>query len=240
MNITEIQTKLQELGFNPGEIDGVWGRQTIAAVKLFQTTRGLKPDGVVGPLTARVLLGKGLVADPAEDKPEAVVRPPLVWFEAALDLIGTKEKKGAGSNPALIDWAKNLDIDYKSDDIAWCGLFVAHCIGSTLPEESLPRGPLGARNWLQFGQPCRPMKGAILVFWRGDPKGPFGHVGFYRGEEKGAGAYHVIGGNQSDSVNTCRISKTRLLGARWPRSAASLSGEVVIAKGKGPMSHNEA
>jgi uncharacterized protein (TIGR02594 family) len=238
MNITEIQTKLQELGFNPGEIDGVWGRQTIAAVKLFQTTRGLKPDGIVGPLTARVLAGKSLVVDPAEDKPEAVERPPLVWFEAALSLIGTKEKPGAGSNPTLINWAKDCNIDYKSDDIAWCGLFVAHCIGSTLPEEALPNNPLGARNWQQFGQACKPMKGAILVFWRGKPKGAFGHVGFYRSED--SQAYHVVGGNQSDSVNTCRVAKSRLLAARWPRSAASLSGEVVIAEGKGKLSHNEA
>jgi uncharacterized protein (TIGR02594 family) len=238
MNIVDIQTRLLELGFNPGEIDGIWGRQTIAAVKLFQTTRGLKPDGIVGPLTARVLSGKSLVPDPKEDKPETTLRPPLVWYEAAQSLAGTKEKVGPGSNPEIIAWAKDCNIDYRSDDIPWCGLFVAHCVGSTLPEEGLPKNPLGARNWQQFGQACKPMKGAILVFWRGKPKGVFGHVGFYRSEDKDA--YHVLGGNQNDSVNVCRVAKSRLLAARWPRTAASLSGEVVVAKGKGALSHNEA
>ena len=53
-------------------------------------------------------------------------------------------------------------------------------------------------------------------------------------------AYHVLGGNQSDSVSTCRIGKERLLEARWPHTAASLTGQVVVANGNGALSHNEA
>jgi uncharacterized protein (TIGR02594 family) len=238
MNIADIQTRLQELGFNPGEIDGVWGRQTIAAVKLFQTTRGLRPDGIVGPLTARVLAGKSLVADPAEDKPEAVVRPPLVWFEAALQLIGTKEKPGAGSNPVLINWAKDCNIDYKSDDIPWCGLFVAHCIGTNLPNEPRPNSPLSARAWLKFGKATSAQFGAVIVFWRGSPGGWQGHVGFYVGEDDKA--YHVLGGNQSNRVSVARMPKGRFLGARWPSQVADPKAGPRWLDAQGALSHNEA
>jgi hypothetical protein len=82
------------------------------------------------------------------------------------------------------------------------------------------------------------VQGAVLVFWRGSKSGTLGHVGFYQGEDDEA--YHVLGGNQSNKVNTARVGKDRLLDARWPHSAASLRGSKVIAKGSGGLSHNEA
>jgi len=236
MTIHEIQKALSEQGFDPGEIDGEWGRRTIAAVKAFQKARGLEVDGIAGPKTLAALLGNGGAASPSSSP--ATASAPLVWLEEAVKLVGTKETVGAGSNERIIHWAKRCNIDYKSDDIPWCGLFVAHCIAATLSDEPLPKGPLGARNWQKFGARSEPVRGAVLIFWRGKRDGPFGHVGFYRGEDDDA--YHVLGGNQSDSVNTCRISKKRLLDARWPHTAASLRGEVVIAKGNGGLSHNEA
>ncbi|WP_426051834.1 peptidoglycan-binding domain-containing protein [Brevundimonas sp. SL161] len=50
MKILEVQTALANLGYRPGPLDGVWGRQTAAAVKEFQTRHGLTPDGVLGPI----------------------------------------------------------------------------------------------------------------------------------------------------------------------------------------------
>src|SRR5712691_3755369 len=145
MDVRAIQQALKDKGFDPGEIDGQWGRRTIAAVKAFQQARGLEVDGIVGPQTARALGGNG--AGTTASTGGADISTPVVWFEEAKKLIGTKEQPGAGSNPTLIHWAKDLNIDYDDDDIPWCGLFVAHCIGSTLPEEALPTNPLGARNW---------------------------------------------------------------------------------------------
>jgi uncharacterized protein (TIGR02594 family) len=238
MTILEIQTALKKAGFDPGDLDGIWGRQTIAAVKAFQQARKLEVDGIVGPATAAALGGQAGGAGAPSGGQGSQSGTPLVWFEEALRLIGTKEKPGAGSNPELIHWAEQCDIDYKSDDIPWCGLFVAHCIASTLPDEPLPKTPLLARSWLNFGTELKPPgKGAVLVFWRGSRTASTGHVAFYRGEDKDA--YHVLGGNQSDSVSTCRIAKNRLLGARWPRTAASLKGEQVVAEGKGKLSHDE-
>ena len=155
-------------------------------------------------------------------------------------MIGLTEGAGARNNPVILDWASDLGIAYTGDDIAWCGLFVAHCIGATLPEEALPTNPLGARAWMKFGSPCRPKLGAVMVFWRGKPAGWQGHVGFYAGEEAD-GTFHILGGNQGNRVSIARIAKGRLLGARWPATvAADGSGTVQVTSSGNPLSDDEA
>ncbi|MFA5388159.1 MAG: peptidoglycan-binding domain-containing protein [Candidatus Omnitrophota bacterium] len=47
----EIQTALKNAGFDPGSIDGKIGPRTRQAIKDFQKSKGLVPDGVVGPKT---------------------------------------------------------------------------------------------------------------------------------------------------------------------------------------------
>lgn len=47
----EIQTALKNAGFNPGSFDGKMGPRTRQAIKDFQKSKGLVPDGVVGPKT---------------------------------------------------------------------------------------------------------------------------------------------------------------------------------------------
>ncbi len=49
--IVQVQIAMQQLGFYSGLIDGVYGAKTTAAVKAFQTSVGLTPDGVAGPKT---------------------------------------------------------------------------------------------------------------------------------------------------------------------------------------------
>lgn len=49
--VRTIQTELKSAGFDPGPIDGVYGGGTAAAVRAFQTSKGLPADGVVGPVT---------------------------------------------------------------------------------------------------------------------------------------------------------------------------------------------
>lgn len=52
---SDIQTCLKNAGFYKGEIDGVKGKKTKAAVKKFQEANGLTADGVVGKKTWEAL-----------------------------------------------------------------------------------------------------------------------------------------------------------------------------------------
>lgn len=229
--IKRIQQALLQHGFAVGLVDGVWGRRTIAAVKAFQEKKGLAADGIVGPKTAAVLFA-------GEVEPNTGTLLP--WLAEATNLVGTKEVLGSRSNPIILNWADELDARYSGDDIPWCGLFVAHCVGSTMPEEILPGNPLGARQWEKFGDPTEPRFGAILVFWREARSSWKGHVGFYTGED--AHAFRILGGNQSDKVCYTWISKTRLVSARWPRTASQLgnSPAIVLVERTEDLSTNEA
>ena len=230
--IRRTQHELARRGFDPGPIDGIWGRQTEAAVRRFQANNALLVDGIVGPKTMAALFSESLTVEPADD-------PAIPWFQEARRLIGVAEVVGPGNNPVIIDWADKGGIDYRDDDIPWCGLFVAHCISATLSSEKLPANPLGARQWLKFGAPCTPSLGSVLVFWRGSKAGWKGHVGFYAGED--SNAYHVLGGNQSNKVCITRIAMGRLLGARWPSTAPIGSATTIqLAGGSTFFSTNEA
>ncbi len=58
--VREMQEKLISLGYDLGKCgaDGIFGRKTLAAVKKFQKAKGLKVDGIVGPLTYGALYGE--------------------------------------------------------------------------------------------------------------------------------------------------------------------------------------
>lgn len=49
--VTQIQTKLKRWGYYKGNIDGIYGSQTVAAVKWFQSKNGLVVDGIAGKNT---------------------------------------------------------------------------------------------------------------------------------------------------------------------------------------------
>lgn len=50
-----LQLALTRGGWYTGRIDGIFGRQTLNAVRRFQAAFGLAPDGIVGPLTWEAL-----------------------------------------------------------------------------------------------------------------------------------------------------------------------------------------
>lgn len=221
MNTRAIQTALRARGFDPGPVDGIMGRRTIAAIMAFQRANGLDVDGIVGPATAEALFGEPSDAGPLEGRP---------WYDLALTKKGLHEKR---DNRELREFLR-LDGSTLGDpaQLPWCGDFVETCLALTLPNEILPGNPYLARNWAKFGIPCEPNIGAVLVFWRGSPEGSSGHVGFYAGEDRKR--FYVLGGNQSNAVTIAPIAKERLLASRWPKTApvgrllkASLTGGVL-------------
>jgi uncharacterized protein (TIGR02594 family) len=162
------------------------------------------------------------------------------WIEQAQADFGTEEDTDSGSNPKIIKWAKDVGgsvaDNYKSDDIPWCGLFVAHVMQATKCRIDIDN-PLWARDWAKFGVKCDPPRyGSILVFERGSG----GHVGFYISEDDDY--YHVLGGNQSDSVSMAKVAKSRLLACKWPAPWQHIMGffKPVHAEFDGEVTENEA
>lgn len=53
--VRTIQTKLKRWGYYNGSVDGIYGSQTLAAVKKFQQKNGLTVDGIAGTKTLQAM-----------------------------------------------------------------------------------------------------------------------------------------------------------------------------------------
>ena len=53
--VIQIQTKLKRWGYYSGVVDGIYGSQTLAAVKYFQRKNGLTEDGIAGKNTLQAM-----------------------------------------------------------------------------------------------------------------------------------------------------------------------------------------
>ena len=54
-DVKKLQLALKNAGFDPGQIDGIFGKKTERAVKRFQKAKGLKTDGIAGRKTFAAL-----------------------------------------------------------------------------------------------------------------------------------------------------------------------------------------
>jgi uncharacterized protein (TIGR02594 family) len=164
---------------------------------------------------------------------EGATEPAVI--REALHLYGTLEGPGSQDNPLILGWAQEIGskagFQYGHDEIPWCGLFVAVCTKRAgLP---LPNVAVRASVWDDWGVKADVARfGDVLRFQR--PGG--GHVGFYIGEDETC--YHVLGGNQHDSVSISRIEKGRCVAIRrgWPDGQL----KPVKLKAEGQVSEDEA
>ena len=53
--VSQIQTKLKRCGYYSGSVDGIYGSQTLSAVKYFQRSNGLTADGIAGTQTLKAM-----------------------------------------------------------------------------------------------------------------------------------------------------------------------------------------
>ena len=233
--------RLRLHGAYGGAMDGVAGRELYRALERFQASEHLTVTGLADQDTVNALR-KSPNARPSglvvyDQAPRVPAEP--VWMREARRLTGVREVAGKGSNPVIMSWAKRLGgwiaSYFTDDDIAWCGLFMAHVLGLTLPREPLPANPLGALQYNKFGrQLAEPALGAIMTFSRAGG----GHVGLYVGED--ASHYHILGGNQSNSVQISRIEKKRLSDIRWPKTGEpERPGRVYLTAAGVPTSSSE-
>jgi N-acetyl-anhydromuramyl-L-alanine amidase AmpD len=113
--VAELQERLRELGF---DAPGQFGASTEVAVKRFQESRGLLPDGLVGPRTREALAedepDEGDVREPEEGE----VGPPIdrtlrlpegQFFQAAQpkDLIVLHHTVGASARSTFDHWSES-------------------------------------------------------------------------------------------------------------------------------------
>ena len=69
-DVTALQRLLKLRGADPGEIDGVFGPKTEAAVEAFQGKAGLDVDGIAGPKTMEALKASALGSSAPAEKPK--------------------------------------------------------------------------------------------------------------------------------------------------------------------------
>lgn len=243
----QIQKALAALGFPPGPLDGIPGTKTTSAVRTYQASRRLAPDGIVGAKTLSALQRDGfrIASEIGNQNGFMVLKvnagsPVTPWLDYARANIGVAEIVGPKHSPVIMGWirdlgAKALGIDVKDDETAWCGTFAGICILRSLPNEPLPPILVRAKAWEGFGVALkRRAQGAIMVFQREGG----GHVGFYEGEDDTH--FHIVGGNQGNRVSRMRIERSRLTATRWPSTVPLPTAGPVIMNKAGEISRNES
>lgn len=71
MTVKQIQCLLTYLGYSPGTIDGIEGRNTQGAIRAFQADYGLTVDGIPGAATQKMLVGAIAGTAVKVEKPES-------------------------------------------------------------------------------------------------------------------------------------------------------------------------
>jgi uncharacterized protein (TIGR02594 family) len=174
---------------------------------------------------------------------ETVEKPKLV--EAALQYLGIKEIPGKGSNPVILNMAKQIGLGtiYKNDDTSWCAVFInflCHVTGKPLsPINGDIYNLMRAKAFANWGTKVSLKEariGDVVVINRTGG----GHV-FILIATTNQGNLVGIGGNQSNAVTIAEFDVKRIADIR--RHYAS--GLPTYAKqyevdGGGKFSSNEA
>lgn len=210
---TLVQERLQAHGYDLATT-GEWDDATDRAVRDFKRAHGYRDDRtLIGPMTLAALMDEPSAEPDEPDEPDE--DGVLDWMVTAMDELGVKERHGRADNPRVVDYHSATDLGRSPDSVPWCGSYVAWVFRETGVPYS-PAKKAAARAWLDWGQKLDgPAYGALVVFWRGDPNGWKGHVGFVAGRDK-QGRLMVLGGNQSDAVSIAPFDLDRVLAYRWP------------------------
>lgn len=159
---------------------------------------------------------------------------------AGLSYLGLREYPGTSNNPVIMDMARRLNVSsiYTADSLSWCAVFMCFiCVIADKPMPFTGYEVLRAASFVDWGNPVPKggeAFGDILVFKR--PGGH--HVGICIAES--ATTFHVLGGNQSDSVSFTEIRKDRLIACRryYAIGAPSSVKKYLLSSG-GVISTNE-
>lgn len=154
-------------------------------------------------------------------------------------LVGTarrfvgRNENNRGDAQVLSDLFKAANVNIDPKMVAWCAAFVNAVLATNgLPtvDQATGGSDLRARDFLGYGsEVTKPEPGDIVILKRGG--GGQGHVGFFQGFANN-GDVRVLGGNQSNGVNTQTFSKKDVLGFRRAPSAGDVAEEQFKAEEK--------
>jgi len=140
-------------------------------------------------------------------------------LKVALSQYGVTEIKGEIDNPEVMKFFHETGRTWIShDETPWCDAFLDWVVMKSGQKFS---SGLNARGWLKIGEEVPANKvdelalevPIIVVLWRKDKNGPYGHVGlFIRKNEE---SVWILGGNQGiGQVNIKAFPLYRVLGYR--------------------------
>ena len=174
-----------------------------------------------------------LVVQLPGDDPEPVGAGNFPWMAIAEQERAAGVKETRPSNPRIEEYFATTTYGKHPDSEPWCSAFANFCVTKANIEGT---NSALALSWLDWGIDAdKLVPGCIVILERGSPG--HGHVGFYVGED--ATAYHVLGGNQGDTVSVARIAKDRCIARRWP-SGRPVIGKPVQMAARKPISTDEA
>ena len=153
--IAEIQGQLIDLGYDV-IADGEYGPATVDAIRQFQESQGIEPDGLVGPATYEALLGRNM---PDVSRGSSMIARRIV--QSSMQYIGVPYVFG-GTTPSGFD----------------CSGYVRYVFAQA--GISLPRM---ADEQYYYGKPISTtdLRAGDLVFFSTYTYGP-SHVGIYLGD----------------------------------------------------------
>lgn len=204
--VSNLQKNLKQLGVLPIDVDGDFGPQTLSAVRAFQVTHGLEPDGEVGDLT-QMTIAKALIG---QIPPNGV--GPAPWLSWMRSHLGEKEMTGATPTPF------DEEIFSHTNYGPLHGVMEPGCAATACAalEECGYKSThnAAAQSFHNFGEACELKPGAIVGFnWSGGTHAD--HVTFC--DHVVDGKYVAcLGGNQSHEVRVSTFSKACVVFVRWP------------------------
>ena len=185
-----------------------------AAVRTLQRgLPGLAVDGRFGPRTLRTF--HSAINHPFPRPCVRGLAASAALYGVAESQLGVREFSGSASNPLVERYAVEtglLPSDATDDDVPWCSCFLQWC---ALHCGLRGAGSAMARSWLRAGEAVEvPMRGDVVVLWRGDPDGPSGHVGLFHDWDITGNRVQLLGGNQNNAVGLGVYATRRILGFR--------------------------
>lgn len=212
-NVEKFQQQLKDAGHDPGPIDGFMGNHTGSAYTAFAKAQGIPVQKVeiVNSKTMRAIFPFNYAKESAAASPPVlqplatIVDPP--WITQAKSVMGLHEVR---DNARLSEFMAS-DGDFLGDpsEFPWCGDLVHTCIQLALPKEPFPgalgENPYWALNWQLFGEDAPAVPYGCVGVWR---RSGGGHVGFIVGKTPDGLWYHVLGGNQSNTVSIAKMPVT--------------------------------